>query len=186
MKLNLKLLKQAAAIAKPYWASREGRKAWWLVAVLIALLFIETQLNVWFNRQAGEFTSALAARDAGRFWHSIRIYLLLLLVAVPEYSAYYYLRDRVAANWRKSLTNRFVDRYFKSHAYYRLRDDAKIDNPDQRIADDIYSITIQSVSFLLILADRDLSGGGLRPRALAHLRVSGPLPRDLRGCHHRC
>ena len=152
MKLNLKLLKQAVALARPYWVSREGRRAWWLVAVLIGLLFIETQLNVWFNRQAGEFTSALAARDAGRFWHSIRIYLLLLLVAVPEYSAYYYLRDRVAANWRKSLTNRFVDRYFKSHAYYRLRDDAKIDNPDQRIADDIYSITIQSVSFLLILA----------------------------------
>src|SRR4051794_4011099 len=99
MKLNLKLLKQAAAIAKPYWSSKEGRKAWWMVGVLIALLFIETQLNVWFNRQAGEFTSALAARDAGRFWHSIRIYLLLLLAAVPEYSAYYYLRDRVAANW---------------------------------------------------------------------------------------
>ena len=40
MKLNLKLLKQAATLAKPYWASKEGRKAWWQVAVLIALLLV--------------------------------------------------------------------------------------------------------------------------------------------------
>jgi putative ATP-binding cassette transporter len=152
MKINLKLLKQAAALAKPYWSSREGRKSYWLVAVLILLLLVDTQLNVWFNRQSGEFTSALAAREGGRFWESIRIYLLLLLVAVPEYSVYYYVRDRMGVNWRRALTYRVMDRYFKNHAFYQLRTDAKIDNPDQRIADDIYSITIQSVNFLLILA----------------------------------
>jgi putative ATP-binding cassette transporter len=152
MKLNVKLLKQAVSLAKPYWSSKEGRRAYWQVAVLILLLLVETQLNVWFNRQAGEFTSALAAREADRFWNSIRVYVWLLVVAVPEYSAYYYLRDRVAVNWRRALTQRFLDRYFKNHAYYQLRSDTKIDNPDQRIADDIYSITIQSVTFLLILA----------------------------------
>jgi putative ATP-binding cassette transporter len=153
MKLNLKLLKQAAGLAKPYWRSKEGRKSYWLVAVLILLLMVETQLNVWFNGQSGEFTSALAAREGARFWHSIRIYLLLLLVAVPEYSTYYYVRDRLGVNWRRALTHRFLDRYFKNHAFYQLRYDAKIDNPDQRIADDIYSITMQSVNFLLILAN---------------------------------
>jgi len=152
MKLDLKLLKQAAAIAKPFWASKEGRKSYWLVALLILLLLADTQLNVWFNSQSGEFTSALAARAGDRFWHSVRTYLLLLLIAVPEYSAYYYARDRVALMWRQSLTGRVLNRYFKDHAFYQLRTEAEIDNPDQRIADDIYSITSQSVNFLLILA----------------------------------
>src|SRR6266567_1755923 len=152
MKLNLNLLKQAAAIARPYWSSREGRRSYWLVAVLILLLLADTQLNVWFNRQAGELTSALAAKEVTRFWHSVRTYLLLLLIAVPEYSAYYYARDRVGLYWRRSLTRRVLDRYFKNHSYYQLRNEAEIDNPDQRIADDIYSITSQSVNFLLILA----------------------------------
>jgi putative ATP-binding cassette transporter len=152
MKLNFKLLKQAATLAKPYWSSPEGRKSYWMVALLIGLLLADTQLNVWFNRQSGEFTSALAARDGARFWHSIRLYLLLLLVAVPEYSAYYYARDRLGLNWRRALTHRFLSKYFKNHAFYRLNTDASIDNPDQRIADDIYWITTQSVSFLLILA----------------------------------
>jgi putative ATP-binding cassette transporter len=152
MKLNLNLLKQAAAIARPFWTSKEGRKSYWLVGVLILLLLADTQLNVWFNAQSGEFTSALAARAGTRFWHSVRVYLLLLLVAVPEYSAYYYARDRLGLMWRRSLTRRVLERYFRNHAYYQLHTEAEIDNPDQRIADDIYSITSQSVNFLLILA----------------------------------
>ena len=152
MRLNLNLLKQAASIAKPYWTSREGRKSYWLVAGLILLLLADTQLNVWFNTQSGEFTSALAARDITRFWQSVRVYLLLLVVAVPEYSAYYYARDRLGLNWRRSLTHRVLNRYFKNHAFYQLRTEAEIDNPDQRIASDIDSITSQSVNFLLILA----------------------------------
>ncbi len=152
MKLNFNLLKQAAALAKPYWTSKEGRRSYWLLAVLILLLLADTQLNVWFNAQSGEFTSALAARAGTRFWHSVRVYLLLLMVAVPEYSAYYYARDRLALVWRRSLTRRVVERYFRNHAFYQLHTEAEIDNPDQRIADDIYSITSQSVNFLLILA----------------------------------
>jgi putative ATP-binding cassette transporter len=76
----------------------------------------------------------------------------LLLIAVPEYSAYYYTRDRVALNWRRWLTRRVLGRYFKNHAFYQLQAEAAIDNPDQRIASDIDSITVQSVNLLLILA----------------------------------
>jgi putative ATP-binding cassette transporter len=150
MKLNLNLLKQTLSIARPYWSSEEGRKSWWLIGALVLLLLADTQLNVWFNTQSGEFASALAARDGGRFWHSVRMYLLLLMVAVPEYSAYYFVRDRVGLYWRRALTHRVMRRYLKNHAFYRLHEEAEIDNPDQRIADDIYSITSQSVNFLLI------------------------------------
>lgn len=159
MKINLNLLKQALSIARPYWSSKEGRKAWLLLLTLIGLLVAETQLNVWFNTQAGEFASALAGREGQRFWHSVRIYLLLLLVAVPEYSAYYFVRDRMALYWRRALTFRILGRYFKNHAFYQLHTEAEIDNPDQRIADDIYSITGQSVNFLLILTSAILQVG---------------------------
>lgn len=152
MMLNLDLLRQAVSIAKPYWSSKAGRRSWWLVGLLILLLLADTQLNVWFNAQAGEVASSLAARQGTRFWNSVRAYLLLLLVAVPVYSAYYFVRDRVGLYWRRALTHRVLDRYFKNHAYYQLHAEAEIDNPDQRIADDIYSITSQSVNFLLILA----------------------------------
>jgi len=60
MKVDLNLLKQAVALAKPLWFSKEGRKSYWLVALLLVLLLADTQLNVWFNKQSGEFTSAAA------------------------------------------------------------------------------------------------------------------------------
>lgn len=151
MKLGLRLVTDTIAIARLYWPSKDVRKSYWLVALLILLLLADTQLNVWFNAQSGEFTSALAARESDRFWQSIRTYLLLLLIAVPEYSAYYYARDRLSLYWRRALTHRTVSRYSQNQAYYHIRVEGEIDNPDQRIADDIYSITHQSVNFLLIV-----------------------------------
>ena len=149
-KLDMKLLRRFITVAKPYWVSREKWKAAPLLAILAALLFGETWFNVSFNEQQGEFTSALAAMDAPRFWHSIRTFCGLLVVAVPIFSFYYYLRDRLAINWRRWLTFRLLGRYFENHAFYRLADEPDIDNPDQRIAEDISYFTRESLRFLLI------------------------------------
>src|SRR5579864_8960952 len=70
-RLNLKLLRRTIRFAKPYWLSDEKQKARWLLALLILLLVGYTECAVLFNQQSGEFTSALAARNAPRFWHSI-------------------------------------------------------------------------------------------------------------------
>ena len=154
-KLDLKLLKQSIALAMPYWFSEESRKARWLLVLLVLLMIGETEFNVLFNEQSGEFTSALAARDAGRFWHSVRTFFGLLLAAVPIYAYYYYVRDTLGLNWRRWLTNRILRRYFMNHAFYKLLAKPEIDNPDQRISQDIASYTQQALSFLLIF------GGGV-------------------------
>ena len=149
-KLNLRLLRRAFILAKPYWFSKEKRKARWLVVLLVLLLVGDTEFNVLFNQQSGEFTSALAAREGARFWHSIRVFFALLVGAVPIYAYYYYVRDKLAVNWRLWLTDHFLDRYFKHHAFYQLISRPEIDNPDQRISEDINSFTQQSVGFLLL------------------------------------
>ncbi len=139
------------AIASPYWRSEEKWKAWGLLALLVVLLLGQTRFAVLFNEQTGEFTSALAARDAARFWDSIKYCLVLLLVAVPIYAFYYYLRDRLGLLWRGWLTDRFLERYFAQRHYYELNADIGIDNPDQRIAEDINTFTSRSLYFLCIL-----------------------------------
>ena len=149
-RLNLKLLTRSFALARPYWFSKEKRKARWLIVLLVVLLVADTEFNVLFNEQSGEFTSALAAREGPRFWHSIQMFFALLVGAVPIYAYYYYVRDKLALNWRRWLTSQFLDRYFKNHGYYRLLAQPEIDNPDQRIADDIASFTQQSLGFLLL------------------------------------
>ena len=138
-------------MAAPYWRMEEKAKAWALLILLVVLLLAQTWFAVLFNDQTGEFTSALAARNADRFWHSIKLYLALLVGAVPIYAFYYYVRDNLGNHWRRWLTSRFLENYFKDRNFYDLNADASVDNPDQRIAEDINTFTQRSLYFLLIL-----------------------------------
>jgi putative ATP-binding cassette transporter len=148
--LSLAAWKQFLGVAKPYWLGEEKKKAWVLLLLLIVLMLVETKLAVMLNDQSGEMTSALAAKDGGRFWKSVRACLLVLAFAVPVYAFYYYMRDLFANQWRRWLTGRFLDGYLKGRKYYELRSDSEIDNPDQRISEDINTFTGRSINFLLI------------------------------------
>lgn len=146
-----KLWRRFRTIAAPYWGRDEKWPARWLLVLLIILLLGQTGFAVLFNEQTGEFTSALAAQDADRFWLSIWKCLAILVVGVPVYAFYYYVRDRLALNWRRWLTRDFLGSYFSNRAYYELNASAGIDNPDQRIAEDINTFTQKSLQFLLVL-----------------------------------
>jgi putative ATP-binding cassette transporter len=149
---NAKLWRRFAHIAAPYWRTSEERwRATGMLGLLIVLLLGQTGFNVLFNHETGEFTSALAAGDAERFWASIWRYTAIPAAAVPIYGLYYYVRDILGLRWRRWLTQHFLTRYFSGRAYYRLHADAGIDNPDQRIAEDINSFTQQSLYFSMIV-----------------------------------
>jgi vitamin B12/bleomycin/antimicrobial peptide transport system ATP-binding/permease protein len=151
-KLDIRLLKRFLGLAKPYWTSDQKWTARGQLVLLGLFVGGYTWLNVLFNEQSGEFTSALAARESSRFWHSILVFSGLLVVAVPVYSYYYYVRDRLAIQWRRWFTDQTLARYFENHSFYRLLDNPEIDNPDQRVSEDIASFTQQSLNFLLLFA----------------------------------
>jgi len=148
--LSLAAWKQFIRVAKPYWLGEEKKQAWLLLGLLIVLMLAETKFAVMLNDQAGEMTSALASKNGGRFWTSVRACLYVLAFAVPIYAFYYYMRDLFANKWRRWLTGRFLDGYLNGRKYYELGAEADIDNPDQRISEDINTFTGRSINFLLI------------------------------------
>jgi len=146
---DLRLWTRFWRIARPYWVLDERWAARGFLALLVVLLLGRTQFNVLFSQQSGEFTSALAARDAPRFWHSMRVFCIALAAGVPMYAFFYYVRDRMGVSWRRWLTHHFLQRYLKHRAFYTLSTNESIDNPDQRIAQDIDAFTQKSLRFLL-------------------------------------
>lgn len=148
--VNRHLWQQFWGIALPYWRQEEKWKATGLIVLLVALLLGQTGFAVLFNEQTGEFTSALAAHDSERFWRAIRWCLALVAGAVPIYALYYFVRDTLGNHWRRWLTDRFLAGYFRDRHFYELNARADIDNPDQRIAEDINTFTQRSLFFLLI------------------------------------
>jgi vitamin B12/bleomycin/antimicrobial peptide transport system ATP-binding/permease protein len=53
--------------------------------------------------------------------------------------------------WREWLTRHVVHKYLSGQAYYRVSCKQEIDNPDQRISQDLNTFTTTSLSFFIIL-----------------------------------
>jgi vitamin B12/bleomycin/antimicrobial peptide transport system ATP-binding/permease protein len=153
---NARLWQRFWELASPYWRSEERWKATGLVLLLVLLLLSQTGFAVLLNEQTGEFTSALAAREAARFWHAIFLSLCILLGAVPTYAFYYFVRDTLGNHWRRWLTHNFLQHYFRDRHFYTLNGNALVDNPDQRIAEDINTFSQKSLFFLLVLIGSSL------------------------------
>ncbi len=137
-------------LAVPYWRLENKWQARGLFVLLIVLLLSHTACSVLLNQQTGEFTSALAAHDSKRFWKSIYICIGLLGISVPLFAFYYYVRDRLGIQWRRWMTANFLGRYLNQRAYYRLAATSDVDNPDQRISEDINTFTQRSLYYFLL------------------------------------
>ena len=157
-RFNLRILSQFWAIAKSYWSSEEKWRARGMLVLVVVLSLAYTGLSVLLNNQRGALISALSAQDESRFWHVILVFSGVLVAYAPLFAGYVYLRDRLGLQWRKWLTNRFVDNYFKNRAYYDLNaNHGEIDNPDQRIAEDVRSFTSESLNLALVVIESVLA-----------------------------
>ncbi|MGQ0636652.1 MAG: ABC transporter ATP-binding protein/permease [Planctomycetaceae bacterium] len=152
IRFNRRLWRKFATLAAPYWFSDRKWRARSLLVLLLALLLGQTASSVLINQFSGEFTSALAAHDRPRFWRAVVQCLLFFLAAVPLNAYFFFVRDKLGVLWRRALTGYFLDRYLKSRAYYNLNANATIDNPDQRISEDIDTFSQRSLYFLLLVA----------------------------------
>jgi len=157
-RLNFKLFQQFWRIAKSYWLGDQKWQARGLLLGVVLFLLAYTGLSVVLNNKRGVLISALSARDEPRFWQTVMIFIGVLVVYAPLLAGYRYLRDRLSLQWRRWLTERYVDNYFSDRAYYNLNNaETDIDNPDQRIAEDVRSFTQESLTFLLVLVESVLS-----------------------------
>jgi putative ATP-binding cassette transporter len=156
-RLNFKGFQQFWTIAKPYWQSDEKWQARGLLLGVVLFLLAYTGLSVILNNKRGVLISALSARDESRFWETVIVFIGVLVVYAPLLAGYRYLRDLLSLQWRRWLTTRFVDNYFSDRAYYALTTQPEIDNPDQRLAEDVRSFTQESLAFLLVLVESVLS-----------------------------
>lgn len=157
-RLNFSVFQQFWTIAKSYWSGDEKWQARGLLLSVVLCLLAYTGLSVVLNNKRGVLISSLSAQDEPRFWQTVIVFIGVLVVYAPLLAGYTYLRDRLSLQWRKWLTHRFVDNYFENRAYYNLQISAtEIDNPDQRIAEDVRSFTQESLTFLLILVESVLS-----------------------------
>ncbi len=157
-RFNFKVFRRFWAIAKAYWYGEDKWKARGLLLLIVVLLLGYTGLSVLLNTQRGELISSLSAQSESRFWKTVGVFLAILVVYAPLLAGYTFLRDRLGLEWRRWLTNSFIDRYFQDRAFYNINQfKTDIDNPDQRIAEDVRSFTQESLALVLVVVESVLS-----------------------------
>lgn len=126
------------ALAKPYWVSEQRTKGLFLLAAVIGLSLGAVWLEVQFNTWNKDFYNALEKKDQPEFFSQLWrfTYLALIWIVVIVYRLY--LQQMLYIEWRSWLNENFLERWLADRAYYRLQlADRGVDNPDQRIADDL-------------------------------------------------
>jgi vitamin B12/bleomycin/antimicrobial peptide transport system ATP-binding/permease protein len=157
-RFNLSVVQQFWTIAKSFWFGEEKWQARGLLLAVVVCLLAYTGLSVVLNNKRGVLISSLSAHDEPRFWQTVVIFIAVLVLYAPLLAGYTYLRDRLSLQWRRWLTQQFLDGYFRDRAYYKLNAfNSEIDNPDQRIGEDVRSFTQESLTFLLVLVESVLT-----------------------------
>ncbi|NSX00816.1 ABC transporter ATP-binding protein/permease [bacterium] len=135
-----------------YCYIKDKMKPWLLIIGILTLLFCVTGLNVSLSYIFRFLDTSLNVRNENAFWDFLWVYGLIVLIALPIISLYRFTRLKFGRYWREWLTNNFIERYFKNRAYYLLDSNAQnsdIDNPDQRISEDIKNFTMVTLNFLI-------------------------------------
>ncbi|MGK7914061.1 MAG: ABC transporter ATP-binding protein/permease [Prochloraceae cyanobacterium] len=140
------------AITKLYWFGDEKWGAISLLLILITITLVSTHLNILANSQRGNLLSTLATQDTNRFWTVTWKLFGLYLILTFIWAVYNYIRKKLSLYWRRWLTNNFLGKYFRNRAFYELSQSQKeIDNPDQRIAEDINKFSEGSLFFFFTM-----------------------------------
>ncbi|CAI9087969.1 OLC1v1022188C1 [Oldenlandia corymbosa var. corymbosa] len=139
-------------VAAPYWYSSDDKVQARLRLLSVFLLTLATTgISVGFNFLGRDFYNALANKDQEQFTKQLLYYLAGFAGGIPFFVLRDYARDTLALRWRSWMTSYYMERYLKDQAFYKIQSQSIIDNPDQRIVDDLSSFTGTALSFSLTL-----------------------------------
>jgi len=137
-------------LTKSYWQSEEKKKAFILLGAIVGLTLAIVYMLVLINEWRNAFYSALQNYDKPEIMHQLLrfTYLAFIYIIFAVYS--FYLQQVLSINWRRWLTNRYIDEWMRNKTYYRLQMfGGYTDNPDQRISEDVRLFVSYTIKFTI-------------------------------------
>jgi vitamin B12/bleomycin/antimicrobial peptide transport system ATP-binding/permease protein len=155
--INRRAWSYLLTIGTPLFTSAVRWRAYGALALILALLLSLNGLNVVNSYVGRGFMSAIAERESHRYYLFALLYAAVFAASTVVAVFYQFTQDRLALLWRLWLTQYLTKRYLSEQAYYRLAARDDIDNPDQRISEDVRSFTTTLLSFVLMLLNSTMT-----------------------------
>jgi putative ATP-binding cassette transporter len=134
-------------LAKPYWTRPDAWKSWLVYAFLVisapafvVLFAINTDLTA-------KLTNAIVAKNQALTWSMLAALGAFSFAQAAFYLVQNFVDSRLQLHWRRWLTRYLVDRYLAKRTYYDISLMEDLDNPDQRIQEEIGPFVQMVASF---------------------------------------
>jgi putative ATP-binding cassette transporter len=141
--------RQFRRLAYPYFSPRGGQ-GWGPLLTLIAVIALaiaDVRLSVILSYLVNDLYNTLQDGDAAGFARYVGIFAILSVFFLAQALLAFYVQQRLVLRWRVWLNDRVVDDWLDGRAYHRARFTKNpIDNPDQRIQQDVASFIGDSLS----------------------------------------
>ena len=157
LQANRQIWLRFVAVVKLFVSSDVGPKAMLLSGGLIALMLAVNGFNVVSSYVGRDFMTATAERNQSAFIWKGLLYIGVFAVSTVVTVLHRYAEDNLGMLFREWLTKRLTNAYLDNRAYYRLKTGEEINNPDERIADDVRTYTVTTLSIVLMLLNAGLT-----------------------------
>ena len=145
------------AITAPFFRSAQRWRAFGCVGLLVTLVLGVSYLNYRNSYVGRDVMTSLAERHAKMFAKDAVKYVGLFAALTVAAVLLRFTEERLGLFWRQWLTGHLINRYLAGNAYYRLTARPDIDNPDQRITEDVKSFTTATLAFLLVILNATIN-----------------------------
>ena len=146
-------------VATPFWVDPSSSgNARLLLIVVVCMTLGTTAISVGFNFLGRDFYNSIAEKNPEDFDRLLKTYIAAIAGAIPVFVFRDYYQQVLTLKWRGWMTERYVEKYLDDRNFYHIQTGSVIDNPDQRVVDDISAFTSQTLglAFTLLNAGIDL------------------------------
>ncbi len=152
-------------IAAPYWyptkteerAFSDVIRSWGMAIFLILLIAALVALTAFNTFVSNYLVDVILERENfNKFVETIVVFAVGLILVTFLAGFVKFIRKKIALDWYEWLNDWILAKYFGDRAYYKLNFRSEIENPDQRLAQEIEPITTNTIRFLAIALEKSL------------------------------
>lgn len=135
-------------LIKPYWTSDEKWYASGLLILTLICGIIEVRSQVYFNGWQKDFYDALQNFNKHELIIETIKFFVIFTVMFLSFGYSMYFNGLLSNRWRRWMTQHYLEKWFDhNQAAYAIQVlNKKIDNPDQRISEDLNEFPLQTIS----------------------------------------
>lgn len=133
----------------PYFRSEERWIAIVLLVGAIGLTLASVTVNVAYSEWNRRFYDSLQNKDEAAFWLEMGNFGWIAALAIGFGVARGLVSPYLRLRWRRWLTGHYLSHWLDGRGYYRIELERKVDNADQRIAEDLRLLGFYTMTLLL-------------------------------------